>query len=72
MNHVKCAEELGRAVGDISDEIALANLLLKVMNVPEMEHRVEELYVKIFQLFHRAITWYRSSGFGKLDLGLKI
>lgn len=62
---MKYAEELGHALDDISDEIGQASLLLAVMNVPEMERRVEELYVKIFVMFQRAMYWYQSSGFRK-------
>ncbi|KAF2180137.1 hypothetical protein K469DRAFT_593461 [Zopfia rhizophila CBS 207.26] len=68
VNHVKYAEELSRALDEISDKMDLVITMTGIMNTVQMRKQVSKLYATMFRFLREALKWYSARSTTKARL----
>lgn len=66
VNHRKIAEEIAKALVDISEEVEICVSEAKIYPTEEMKKAISELYAHVFQFLRKAMKWYQSKSHQKL------
>jgi hypothetical protein len=66
VNHRKIAEELAKALVDISEEVEICVSEAKIFPTEDMKKAISELYAHVFQFLRKAMQWYQSKSHHKL------
>lgn len=66
VNHRKIAEELAKALVDISEEVEICVSEAKIFPTEEMKKAISELYANVFQFLRKTMQWYQSKSHMKL------
>ncbi|KAF2843762.1 hypothetical protein M501DRAFT_967532 [Patellaria atrata CBS 101060] len=70
VRHVKYAEDLAKALEEVSDEMNQVIMLVSIMNVKELRKKVANLYVNLFHFFRSSINWFNAGSWTKIRNGL--